>query len=150
MFLLLQPEYLESAGFAARGLLTGADSATSAAANFTVDDDASSATGSSNDAAAAAAPGVLEQLQAKLNEGIAKIGEGVESVGNAVVKLGRWMRSQLTGEDYDGGKGKRKGNTAAGVVAAVTVAMVAIVAVVVLRMPPHARRQLMARLFKRG
>jgi hypothetical protein len=96
---------------------------------------------------------VFEQLQAKLNEGVAKIGEGVESVGNAVVRLGRWMRSQLTGEEYiaDEGKGSKGGlNKAAGVVAAVTVAMVAIVAVVVLRMPPHARRNLLARVFKRG
>lgn len=119
-------------------------------ANLTVEDDAASTTGSSS--SAASAPGVLEQLQAKLNEGVAKIGEGVESFGNAVVRLGRWMRSQLTGEEYiaDEGKGNSGRNKAAGVFTAVTVAMVAIVAVVVLRMPPHARRKLMARLFKRS
>jgi hypothetical protein len=155
-FDLLQPEYLESAGFAARGLLTSpAPKAESAAANFTVADDAASTAGSSSDGAAAAAPGVFEQLQAKVNEGIAKIGEGVESVGNAVVKLGRWMRSQLTGEAYvDDGeasrKGDRPGSKAAGVMGAVMVVMVAIVAVVLLRRPGPARHSLFVRLFRRA
>jgi hypothetical protein len=158
-FLLLQPQYLESAGFAARGLLTStppnADSAAAAAAvaNLTVDDDASSSNGA---AAAAAAPGVFEQLQAKVNEGIAKIGEGVESVGNAVVKLGRWMRSQLTGEEYvaDDDEACRKrggpGSKAAGVMGAVMVVMVAIVAVALLRRPGPAKHALFKRLFRRA
>jgi hypothetical protein len=160
-FLLPQPQYLESAGFAARGLLTSAppnaDSAAAAVANLTAEDDASSTTGSSsNGAAAAAAPGVLEQLQAKVNEGIAKIGEGVESVGNAVVKLGRWMRSQLTGEEYvaDDDEACRKrggpGSKAAGVMGAVMVVMVAIVAVALLRRPGPAKHALFKRLFRRA
>jgi hypothetical protein len=161
-FLLLQPQYLESAGFAARGLLTStppnADSAAAAAAaavaNLTVDDDASSSNGAA--AAAAAAPGVFEQLQAKVNEGITKIGEGVESVGNAVVKLGRWMRSQLTGEEYvaDDDEACRKrggpGSKAAGVMGAVMVVMVAIVAVALLRRPGPAKHALFKRLFRRA
>eukprot|EP00882_Tetradesmus_deserticola_P000527 GHRQ01000579.1.p1 GENE.GHRQ01000579.1~~GHRQ01000579.1.p1 ORF type:complete len:315 (+),score=139.81 GHRQ01000579.1:119-1063(+) len=144
-------EYLESAGFAATGLLASSGTAAAAAtANPLEEDDAASTSGSSSSSAEPAA-GVLEQLQAKLNEGVVWIGEGVESVGNAVVRLGRWMRSQLTGEEYvageDTGRGRR--GAAAGVVAALTVAMVAVVAVVVLRMPPAARRQLMARVLKR-
>uniref|UniRef100_A0A383WDB2 Uncharacterized protein n=1 Tax=Tetradesmus obliquus TaxID=3088 RepID=A0A383WDB2_TETOB len=149
------PEYLESAGFAARGLLTGT------APNLTAaeEEDAASTNGSNSSSsssnAAAAGPTVLEQLQAKLNEGVAKIGEQVESVGNAVVRLGRWMKAQLTGEEYVADAAASKGsgaakNKAAGVFAAVTVAMVAIVAVVVLRMPLHARRNLLARVFKRA
>jgi hypothetical protein len=62
------------------------------------------------------------------------------------------LMQQLTGEGYvdeDGNKGRRKVNKAAGVDTAVTVAMVAIVAVVLLRIPPPARRQPLARLFKR-
>jgi hypothetical protein len=136
----LQPEYLESAGFAARGLLTSpaADSASAAAAaaNIITHDDGTAAS-------AATAPSVLEQLQAKLNEGVAKLGEGVESVGNAVVKLGRWMRAQLTGEEFaadaEAEKGQAGRNKAAGVLTAVTIVMVAIVAVVMMRRPPKVR-----------
>lgn len=147
----LQPEYLEAAGFAAKGLLTGpqGDGETGSAA---------SSSGSNCivvSESASSAPAVLENPFAQLS---ANIGEGVEQLGYAVARVGRWLRTQLTGQDeaaeqaaaaqasesaaaggpqQHAGRGANK--AAARVMSAVMVICVAVVALVVLRRPSALR-----------
>ena len=124
-----QPAYLGSQGLAARGLLTGTgeDDATSSALAV---QSISSADGNNG--------GVLEEVSAWA-------ADCVEGLGHAVVRLGRWMRGKVSGQQEakedgisstagasggeDGAFLRRVGGGAIAVVAA----MVAIVAVILLK-----------------
>lgn len=128
--IVLQPQYLESTGFAAKGLLQAPEQGGSSSKLAVFEDD----TTASSD----------ENLLVMLS---AKAAEGIEHVGNTVASLGRWMRSRIVGDqaaaartteaaaerasDSSNGVNKRVDS----VLGAVMVICVAIVAVVVLRKP---------------
>lgn len=126
---MLQPQYLEATGFAAKGLLSAPEAASSCT---TLQELASSSADSPADS------NPLVRLSAK-------VAEGVEHVGNAVAHLGRWMRVRITGQQAaDAAKELSEGassGSAAGarrvdsVLGAVMVVCVAVIAVVVLRRP---------------
>lgn len=142
---LLQPGYLGSQGLAARGLLPSTDphaalqDSASSAQVATVDTDADSSS-------------LLEDVSAWA-------ADRVEGVGFAVVRLGRWMRSKLTGQQGEkdttasssstgakrsaeqmGDDGASMRRVGGGTLAAVMVAMVAIISVVLLKKPVTLRR----------
>lgn len=141
--LSLQPGYLGSQGLAARGLLTTTADAGGASPR------ALQLTGQDNDSTAAhdndSSGSVLEGVSAWA-------ADQVEGLGFAVVRLGRWMRSKLSGGEQEA---KAEGGSAAaaggsdpafmrrvggGTLAAVMVAMVAIISIVLLKKPLTLRR----------
>lgn len=128
----LQPGYLGSQGLAARGLLTGADAAVSMHGGV---QDATPAQASDD-----SSTGLLDDMSAWA-------ADCVEGLGHAVVRLGRWMRRTVSGQQgeeqaasssaasansraaEDGAFLRRVGGGAVAVVAA----MVAIIAVALLK-----------------
>jgi hypothetical protein len=136
------PGYLGSQGLAARGLLPSTDpsdaSSSCSALQAALQDSASTAHTDDSDNS-----NVLEDMSAWA-------ADRVEGLGFAVVRLGRWMRGKLSGQQEDGQKeaasssrsaGEAGGDRAhmrrvgGGTLAAVMVAMVAIVSTVLLKKP---------------
>lgn len=132
----MQPGYLGAQGLAARGLLPSTDpsdaSSSCSALQGALQDSPSSDDSSS----------VLEDMSAWA-------ADRVEGVGFAVVRLGRWMRGKLSGQQEEkqdaasssksageaGGDREHMRRVGGGTLAAVMVAMVAIISVVLLKKP---------------
>jgi len=140
----LQPGYLGSQGLAARGLLPStADAGVASPRTLHI-------TGQDSDSTAAQG----DDSSGGMFEGVsAWAADQVEGLGFAVVRLGRWMRSKLSGGQQEG---KAESGSAAaaggsdpafmrrvggGTLAAVMVAMVAIVCVVLFKKPLTLRRR---------
>jgi len=134
------PGYLGSQGLAARGLLPSSDSdgASSSAMQVAVQDRTSAQADNSSGTS------LLDDVSAWA-------ADQVEGLGFAVVRLGRWMRGKLSGQQQEekarSGSGAEAGADPAfmrrvggGTLAAVMVAMVAIISIVLLKKPVTLRR----------
>lgn len=129
---VLQPQYLEATGFAAKGLLVAPE------------DEQCSDSDSPQQDSSAIKDGDVSNPLLQLS---AKVAEGGEQLGNAVARLGRWMRTQITGDDAqataeassssEGGRAPRTApnKRVDSVLGAVMVVCVAVVAVVLMRRP---------------
>jgi mannose/fructose/N-acetylgalactosamine-specific phosphotransferase system component IIC len=120
---LLQVKYLCDSGFAAAGLLTAPPEAADAA----------------SDSAAAAAEKGEDAESDSLPNWVHAVARPVEALGDSLVQLGSWIRTKFSGEaaadkeEGAQGKGERAPGGTPWVLTAVMTAMVAIVAIIILR-----------------
>eukprot|EP00775_Hariotina_reticulata_P013629 gene13629-13755_t len=124
------PEYLQSTGFAARGLLAASEASDSSCVVTEAE-------------AERPPPPAADNLMAALS---GKVAEGIENIGLAVARLGRWMRVQLLGSEQAAAEGEAAAEPSAplpkrldAVLGAAMVVCVAVVALLVLKRPSALR-----------
>jgi hypothetical protein len=124
-YVLSQVKYLCDSGFAAAGLLTAPPEAADAA---------------SDASGAAAEDGEEPEPGSCLPNWVNAVARPVEALGDSLVQLGSWIRTKFSGEGAAAekeegaqGKGERWPGGTPWVLTAVMTAMVAIVAIIILR-----------------